>query len=158
FIAEASHELRTPLALLRTEVELALRRGRSPEELTHALRSVAEETDRLCRLAEDLLVLARAEGNALPVRRERLAARELLARVHERFAGQAFAVGRQLEVTGDDAQLLADRFRIEQALTNLVDNALRHGRGRVGLSARRRDSRVELHVTDEGPGFSPDVA
>jgi signal transduction histidine kinase len=110
FIAEASHELRTPLALLRTEVELALRRGRSAEELAQALRSVAEETDRLSRLAEDLLVLARGQGSRLTLRRERLAAGELLARVRERFAAQASAIGRELEVTGDDgAHLFADR-------------------------------------------------
>ena len=60
FVADASHELRTPLALLRTELELALRRPRSREELEEALRSAAEETDRLTRLAEDLLLIARS--------------------------------------------------------------------------------------------------
>ena len=75
FVADASHELRTPLALLRTELELALRRPRSREELENALRSAAEETERLTRLAEDLLLIARADQGSLPVRPERLSPR-----------------------------------------------------------------------------------
>ena len=70
FIADASHELRTPLALLKTELELALRRPRSGEELEAALRSASAETDRLVQLSEDLLVLARADQERLPLRRE----------------------------------------------------------------------------------------
>src|SRR5207344_2115562 len=68
FVADASHELRTPLAILKTELELALRRGRSEEKLRTALESAAEETDRLAQLAEDLLVIARSDRGRLPVR------------------------------------------------------------------------------------------
>ena len=75
FVADASHELRTPLAILKTELELALRRGRTPEELTEALRSAAEETDRLVALAEDLLVIARSDQGRLPIRRRGAARR-----------------------------------------------------------------------------------
>ena len=75
FVASASHELRTPLALLRAELELALREGRSPEELREAVASAAAESDRLVQLAEDLLVLARADEGRLPVRPEQLDAR-----------------------------------------------------------------------------------
>ena len=64
FVADASHELRTPLAALKTELELALRRPRTPEELEHAVRSAAEETDRLVRLAEDLLRRPRGPGSS----------------------------------------------------------------------------------------------
>src|SRR5205085_12035881 len=89
FVADASHELRTPLALLRTELELALRRTRSREELEAAVRSAAEETERLTRLAEDLLLVARADQGELPVRREAFQAQEVLGRVAGRFAAQA---------------------------------------------------------------------
>jgi signal transduction histidine kinase len=155
FVSDASHELRTPLAALRAELELALRRKRTPEELEDALRSAAEETERLSQLAEDLLVLARAEGGGLPVRRERLAARELLAGVHQRYERRAAAADRPLEIRVEDTlELSADRRRAEQALGNLVENALRHGRGRISVRAYRRDGHVELHVTDEGPGFA----
>jgi two-component system, OmpR family, sensor kinase len=157
FVADASHELRTPLAALRTELELALRRKRPPEELEAALQSAAEETERLCRLAEDLLVLARADDGSLPVRRELLAAAELLTAVRERYAHQAAEAGRPLQIQTDDhLELHVDRLRAEQALGNLVDNALRHGRGQVLLLACRRNGRVELHVHDEGAGFPPD--
>ena len=159
FVADASHELRTPLALLRAELEIALRRPRSAVELEQALRSAAEETERLSRLAEDLLLIARADEGSLPVRRERLSARELLAVVADRFAGRAERLGRTVAVEpGDDATLAADPIRLEQAVGNLVDNALAHGRGPVRLSVRRRAGQVELHVTDDGAGFSPDFA
>jgi signal transduction histidine kinase len=155
FVSDASHELRTPLAALRAELELALRRKRTPEQLEGALRSAAEETERLSQLAEDLLVLARAEGGRLPVRRERLAAGDLLAGVQQRYERRAAAAGRPLEIRVDDGlELSADRRRAEQALGNLVENALRHGGGRISVRAQRQDGHVELHVRDEGPGFA----
>jgi signal transduction histidine kinase len=157
FVSDASHELRTPLAALRTELELALRRTRTRAELEAALRSAAEESERLSQLAEDLLVLARSHGGQLPVRRERLAAAGLLADVRERFARRAAEAGRPLETRAEDGlELSVDRLRAEQALGNLVENALRHGRGSILLQARRQGGRVELHVVDEGPGFAPE--
>jgi two-component system, OmpR family, sensor kinase len=156
-VSDASHELRTPLASLRTELELALRRKRPPDEMEAALQSAAEETERLCQLAEDLLVLARADDRGLPIRRERLPAAELLTGVRERYAQQAGDAGRPLQIRADDQlELHVDRLRAEQALGNLVENALRHGRGQILLLARRGDGRVELHVHDEGEGFPPD--
>ena len=157
FVSDASHELRTPLSALRTELELALRRERTPEELQAALRSAAEETDRLSQLAEDLLVLARAEGGELPVRLEQLSAREVLDGVRERYARRAADVQRPLELLVEDGlSVSVDRLRVEQALGNLVENALRHGGGTILLEARSADGRIELHVQDEGAGFAPD--
>ena len=66
FVADASHELRTPLALLKAELDLALRRKRTHAELEQALRSASEETDRLTLLAEDLLLIARSDAGELP--------------------------------------------------------------------------------------------
>lgn len=157
FVSDASHELRTPLAALRTELEIALRRKRTPAEMEAAMRSAEEETERLCRLAEDLLVLAQADDGSLPVRQEQLPATELLTAVRERYGRQAADVGRPLQIQADDQlELHVDRLRVEQALGNLVENALLHGRGRILLIARRRDGRVELHVRDEGSGFPPE--
>ena len=87
FVSDASHELRTPLASLRTELELALRRPRPAGELRSALASAAEETERLSRVADDLLVLARSDGGRLPVNPEPIPAAQLLAEVTERFRG-----------------------------------------------------------------------
>ena len=156
FVADASHELRTPLALLKTELELALRKPRTAEELELSLRSAAEETDRLVRLAEDLLLVARADQGRLPIRTSRVRVRELLALVAGRFEHRAEGLGRGVAVSADDElELVADPVRLEQALDNLVDNALRHGGGTVRLVAEARGGLVELHVLDEGDGFPP---
>jgi two-component system OmpR family sensor kinase len=156
FVADASHELRTPLAMLRTELELALRRQRSPAELERALRSASEETERLSQLAEDLLVLARTQGGSLPVRREQVSARELLDGLHERYSRRAHDDGREIDVRADERlTLFVDRLRIEQALGNLIDNALRHGRGQIVVEARHEGALVKLHVRDEGNGYPP---
>ncbi len=155
FVANASHELRTPLALLKTELELALRERRSVDELRAAVASAAEETDRLVNLAEDLLVLARADQGRLVLRNELLDARFLLERVARRFSLRASEQGRALRVEIDGRpRLWADAVRLEQALANLVDNALRHGEGEVVLAAREDNGRVELGVSDDGPGFA----
>lgn len=156
FVADASHELRTPLAILKAELELAQRGRRSAGELRSAIASAGEEADRLTRLAEDLLVIARSDRGGLPVRAEPIAAREILDGTRARFAARAAREGRPLRVDdGDQVVVLADRARVEQAMANLVENALSHGAGPVGLSARAVDGTVELHVTDVGPGLSP---
>jgi signal transduction histidine kinase len=156
FVADASHELRTPLALLRTELDLALRRPRSHEELESALRSAAEETQRLSRLADDLLLIARADQGLLPIRLEVVAAGDLLADAATRFASQADRLGRKLQVEATVLNVEADPLRVGQALVNLVDNALTHGGGTVELAADERNGVVELHVRDGGSGFPDD--
>ena len=159
FVADASHELRTPLASLQTELELAARRPRTQAELELALRSAGEEVERLVRLAEDLLVLARADEGKLAVRTERVEARRLLADVARRQSARASSMGRAIDVRGpDDLVLVGDRGRLEQALENLVDNALRHGAGTVRMDARAANGVVVLMVSDEGAGFPPDFA
>jgi signal transduction histidine kinase len=157
FVDDASHELRTPLALLRTELEVALRHPRSRDELERALRSAAEDAERLSRLAEDLLLFARSDEGRLPVRCVEVCAKKLLDDVAARFWSRAREADRALRVdVSGDPKVDADPARIEQALGNLVANALAYGAGAVVLSARAEDGRVELHVTDEGPGVPPD--
>jgi two-component system OmpR family sensor kinase len=157
FVANASHELRTPLALLKAELDLALRRPRTPAELEQSLRSAAVETDRLARLAEDLLVLARSDEQQLPLQRETVSVRELLVRVADRYRRQAEANDRSVDVIAPEGlHLEGDVPRLEQALGNVVDNAVRHGGGAIRLSAVDQNGSVELHVLDEGSGFPPD--
>ena len=157
FVADASHELRTPLALLKTELELAVRQPRSEEELQGALRSALEEVDRLAQLAEDLLAIARSDRGTLPIRPAPLKVAELFADLVHRFEARATAAGRRIDVVDPgDLVLVADGLRLEQALGNLVDNALRHGSGTIRLAAIERDGQVETHVIDEGNGFPVD--
>jgi two-component system OmpR family sensor kinase len=154
FLADASHELQTPLAILRAELEIALRRPRSHDELEEVVRSAQEETNRLGRLAEDLLVVARADQGVLPVHLSTIDADDLLSSVAERFERRARESGRSITLeTSPDLELLCDPIRIGQALDNLIDNSLRYGAGAITLAARRRTSVVELHVRDAGGGF-----
>lgn len=154
FVADASHELRTPLAHLKVEIELALESPRSHAELEAALQSAAGETDRLAQLAEDLLLLARVDKGTLPIRREDVLVDELLHGIARRFARRAHEEGREIEVTANGAHMNVDRLRVEQALGNLVENALRYGEGTIRLDG---DSHT-LRVSDEGPGFPPGFA
>ena len=157
FVSDASHELRTPLTVLKTELELALGRGRSREELEAALASAVEETDRLVQLAEDLLVIARFEQGKLPVRMASVHVDEVLADVRARFAVRSRETARDVVADAPDGMwLTADPERLRQALGNMVDNAFRHGQGTVRLSAQTVNHHVELHVRDEGPGFPDD--
>jgi two-component system OmpR family sensor kinase len=151
FVANASHELRTPLSTLKAELELALRRPRPAEELVEALKSAQIEVDRLTALAVDLLVLARGDDGGLPVSVETVRVVDVFDDVRRRFRG---AGGRIVVAPGGPSELTADRRRIEQALANLVDNALRYGDGQVELSVQRAGTgATELHVHDDGPGF-----
>jgi signal transduction histidine kinase len=156
FAADASHELRTPLALLRTELELALRCPRSVDELVAALRSVAAETDRVAELAEGLLLLARADSAALALTRRPVPAGQLLDDVRQRYCSRAAKVQRQIVVEDAfEGFVKVDPTRLGQALDNLAENALRHGGGPITLRAQRSNGALELCVSDRGGGFAP---
>jgi signal transduction histidine kinase len=156
-VSNASHELRTPLALLKTEIELALDEPESAPALAAALRSAGEETDRLAQLADDLLLLATVDSGKLPLRRSRVPVADVLDAIATRFRRRAADAGRTIEVAAArDVVALVDRRRLEQALANLVENALRHGAGTVRLEAAEGSDALVLHVTDEGQGFPLD--
>ena len=158
FVADASHELRTPLAILKGELELALRDGRTAAELEAALRSAAEETDRLVQLAEDLLVIARSDQGRLPIRRTEARRRRRARAVRRRFASApATAASSWPWAPQEGLRLTADPLRLEQALGNLVDNALRHGgeRDRARAPSRRRAGRAPR--ARRRPGFPDGV-
>jgi two-component system, OmpR family, sensor kinase len=158
FVADAGHELRTPLALLRTELELALRQAETAEELREAVRRSSHEAERLSQLAEDLLLIARADRGRLPLRRELIDVDALFASVTSRFDWRAEELGKRIRsIRGPGVSVHGDRLRLEQALGNLVDNALRHGGDEIWLSAVSADGQVELHVGDSGDGLRADV-
>ncbi len=154
FVADASHELRTPLAILRTELELALARGRSPAELREALASAAEEADRLNQLSEDLLTIAQTERGELPLRYERVDLASTLDRAARRFGRRADESGRQITISvGEGLELRADSLRLDQAIGNMVDNALRYGAGTIELRGTGAGEAIEIHVLSGGDGF-----
>jgi two-component system OmpR family sensor kinase len=156
FVDEASHELRTPLANLRIELDLALRRARSSEELEAALRSAADETERLARLAEDLLVLARADRGRVPVRREEVDLAELVGGEVDAFAARARQAGVAVEARVPTGLLSSlDPLRMRQAVGNLLDNAVRSTppQGTVTIEVGHADGFLSLEVRDTGEGF-----
>lgn len=154
FVANAGHELRTPLSILKLEIELALSGDPSYRDLRLALRSSAEEVERLEKLAQDLLVIARADQGRLPVEKHPLEVAGVLRGLTERIAGAARNRERPVTASGGDGLVVpADAERLEQALTNMVANALIHGEGPVEVTARAVGGSVELHVLDRGRGF-----
>jgi two-component system, OmpR family, sensor kinase len=159
FVADASHELRTPVAVIKAELEAALRAGRHDPQVREALVAAVEECDGLAQLAEDLLVVARSGDGELPIRPETLSVDALLAGVEQRFGDRAGERGRSITVEGAAGlQVEADELRMRQALGNLVDNALRYGEGQIVLRALNSQPGVSLEVSDSGQGFGRDIA
>jgi len=161
FVADASHELRTPFAVLRGELELAGRPGRSREELQRAVTSAAEEAGRLNRLTDDLLLLARSDSDQLALRPEPTNLALLLGRSAELARRRAESVGVTCRVELAPGTLVrVDPDRIRQAVDNLVDNALHFApRGTqvlIRACVAGDGHGVTIEVADSGPGFPPD--
>jgi two-component system OmpR family sensor kinase len=157
FVDDASHELRTPLAVLKAELDLALTRPRPPQQLRGALQAAATYTDELVRLAEDLLVLARMRGGRLPLHRVSTDLPAMLNRAMEPLRPAAVTADRTVRIHAPDVQVCLDPIRTRQAVLNLVDNALRHGRGTITVAATATPTTLTIDVRDEGDGFPPDL-
>jgi signal transduction histidine kinase len=156
FVADASHELRSPLAILRGELELAGRPGRGTRELAAAVQAAAEEADRLSRVTDDLLVLARGDSGQLGLRGAETDLQELLghsAALAEPRLAQAHVTCR-VEVPGG-TRACVDPDRIRQAVDNLLANAARFApAGSVIVIAAWDDGPdLRIEVRDDGPGF-----
>src|SRR5262249_10164793 len=124
-------------------------------ELREAVRASSSEVERLSQLAEDLLLIAQAERGRLPLRVEQVPIDTLLSSVVRRFDWRAEALGKEINAgSAADASVEGDRLRLEQALGNLVDNALRYGGSTLSLTGVVADDHVELHVRDDGDGFA----
>lgn len=159
FVDDASHELRTPLAILRTELELAMKGTRTNAELVEAVGSAAEEAGRVNRLAEDLLFLARADRGKPALRLEQVEAADLLDDSVELYRKAASERGIRLRTAAQPGlELRVERPAVSRAVGNLVANALQHaGEGtEVMVAAALEGSEVVVSVSDAGPGFPED--
>jgi signal transduction histidine kinase len=152
FLDDASHELRTPVSILKGELELALLHDSDPAETRQALRSALEEAERLSRLAEDLLVLAREAVGRLPLHRQPSDLRQLAAGAAARL-GLAAAPVADLGVRPVLAAV--DPARFDQVLGNLLTNARRFARHQVRVEVDRAGDDAVVTVADDGPGFPP---
>jgi signal transduction histidine kinase len=158
-VDEASHELRTPLSVLQAELDLALKEPRSREELEAALRSIAQETERLGRLTQDLLVLARSDRGRLPVHRTHVDVSGVIGRATAGFDERAGRAGVRVRVSGSAVRARVDGDRVRQAVENLVENAIRHSSrgGTVEVRASLQDGHLRIVVTDAGAGFADNM-
>jgi two-component system heavy metal sensor histidine kinase CusS len=156
FSSEIAHELRTPINNLRGEVEVAFAKPRSAEEYREALGSALEECDRLARMIDGLLFLARAEHPTAQTSRDPLDLTAEMEMVRAFYDAAAAEAGIQLRVSFAD-RLMArlDRALFQRALGNLVANALAHTPrgGTVTLSARADARGVAVEVADSGCGI-----
>ncbi len=155
FTADAAHELRTPLTVLRTGLEVALSRPRSADSYRAALAEALAGTERMARVAEDLLTLARLDAQDAPLAATVVELDEMLQELGDAFgAGEdgrprvRVAVSAGIRVRGN----AGDLYRL---FANLIDNGLRHSYGRepVAVGARQTGDSIEVTVTDDGPGI-----
>ena len=160
FSAELAHEFRTPLHVLRQQAEVALARARTSDDYRDVLGSSLEELERLRRMVDDILFLARAEDPRAQVQHESLRVATECAAVAGFMDALALEGGVTITVdVPDDLMLCADRVLVRRALVNVVTNAIRHtpAGGRVTLAATIADDLLAIEVRDTGAGVPSDV-
>jgi heavy metal sensor kinase len=157
FTADASHELRTPLTALRSVGEVGLRQDRTGEEYRDVIGTMLEEVDRLSRIVDGLLTLARSDAGGTKLKIERVDLPDLASDVVDRLAVLAEERRQSLETIAEGPiSVQGDRLALRQALLNLVDNAIKYApEGTTVLVRVGQDSRgAFVEVQDQGPAIS----
>ena len=159
FTADASHELRTPLTILTGELELALRKGRKPEEYQQTLSSALQEVLRLSRVVESLLLLSRADMGRASLHLEPTNLTEMLADLAD--AASVLGVSKSIYINyrpSEDLNVLADNAKLYQMFLNLVDNAVKYTPegGLISMTIHKDGEFAEVRVRDTGIGISPE--
>ncbi|HEX6457394.1 MAG TPA: ATP-binding protein [Thermoleophilaceae bacterium] len=156
FVSDASHELRTPLTILRGQLEvLARQKDVSRADVQRVTRLVSAETERMERLVDDLLLLAKTEEGS-PLTRRKIELRDYM---HDVFDALSLTADRDFELgMVSDVAIEADPDRLAQVIHNLAQNAVAHTAdgGLVRLSAAANGRYVRFAVEDDGPGIPPD--
>jgi signal transduction histidine kinase len=160
FSSDISHELRTPLAIIRGEIELALRRERSTETLVQTLHVIEEEVNELIRLVDDLMLLVRSDARQLKFEKKAVSLKNVLGSVCDRF--QERAQRKKVSLTTnleDDVWMDGDELYLKRLFSNLVDNALKFTpeNGKVVLTLRRDERNAHVEVVDTGMGIELEV-
>ncbi len=156
FFSDVSHELRTPLSAMKLMLETVLVSDDDVEARALFLPQIAAEVERMIRLVQDLLELARSDSGAMPIRRERFDLTDVATMTVNSFSQRADALAVELELEAPAEVLVdADRNSLVQVTMNLVDNALRHtpAQGRVTVSLKREHTSALLRVADTGIGI-----
>jgi len=158
FTADAAHELRTPLTTIIGESEVALRRNRGVEELQAALSTVKAEGERLARLLEALLALARADAGTLLASKTTARLDEIVERSVDRARSSAMERGQtslQVDCVGSNTLVEGNPVLLSRAVENLLDNAIRHAARLVTVTLVTDGNSARLRVADDGPGVAP---
>jgi two-component system phosphate regulon sensor histidine kinase PhoR len=156
FVANVSHELRTPLAAMKLMVETLESADDDAEARRLFLPQIGRELERMIRLVEDLLDLARSESGNVALQRERFDLTDIATSVVNTFAGRSTSVGVELDIDAPEPVFVdADRHMLTQVAVNLVDNALRHtpAGGTVTVAVLRDGPAAIFRVSDTGPGI-----
>lgn len=154
FVADVSHELRTPLTTIRGNLELLQREPPMPlDERSDVLRDLVDESDRLIRLVNGLLILARADARQ-SLTRESISLRTLI----QEACKQARQMDRQREIIEDiqDLSVTGDRDALKQVLLILLDNAIKYTEERITAALYAKGAQVVISVRDQGPGIPPE--
>jgi heavy metal sensor kinase len=161
FSADASHELRTPLTILRGELEAAVQQSQITPELRETLGSVLEETERLSRIVESLMAIARLDAGEAKVERAHFDLAELASGTTEQM--RLLAEDKNIALSCEakrEVSVEGDRSRLKQVVVNLVDNAIKYtpAGGRVGVKVYAANGCGALEVNDTGMGIPPEAA
>ncbi len=159
FTADASHELRAPLALMRVQLEGALSRSRSRDDYKQVLESQLVEVEHMSRLADQLLILARADAGALQPAKEPVDVADFLHETAARWEEVAAERGNRLDVSAPNSgRMNADPALLRRVLDNLIENALRHTAEGTAVALRGYTAYGgwNVEVADQGPGVAPE--
>jgi two-component system, OmpR family, sensor kinase len=158
-IADASHELRTPLATMRAEVDVSLMADDLPPAAREVLESTREEVVRMSRIVDNLLTLARVDEGRLELLTTRVDLGEAADAAARPLRPLARAKDVHLTLAGRHCEVQADPQRLQQALTNFIENAIKFTQpgGEVSVTAWHRNGEVGVTVTDNGPGIPPEA-
>jgi heavy metal sensor kinase len=159
FTADASHELRTPLAVIRGIGEVSIGHPRTPAEFKETIGSMLEEVDRLTNLVDTLLRLSHGDAGTIRLVREQIDLRLLTQEVASSLAILAEERNQRLTVSGSDSVVVSiDRLVVREALTNVVDNAIKYSphESTIEIAIRAAGDEAVVTVADEGPGIPPE--
>ncbi|GAB4411818.1 MAG: ATP-binding protein [Bacteroidia bacterium] len=164
FLGEVSHELKTPIFAVQGFIHTLIDGAMDDEKVRMKfLKKAMKNADRLSSLVEDLLIITQAESGEMELRIRRFGVLDLIQEVVDsleyKFTKKNRSISYRLDTAGlEGVQVLADRERIHQVLSNLIDNAIKYGHasGEVHIDLAREGEKLLISVTDNGPGIEPE--
>ena len=158
FTADAAHELRTPLALMSSQIDVALRRTGLSNVDRDVLEALQSDVERLARMADSLLSLARSDARGIVLDSEVVDLPDLLGLLADQYRPLAAEAGVEIALDARPATVEADHDQLIQVLVNLLDNALHHAPQKTAITLGCRSSvgSARIWVADQGPGIPPE--